>query len=697
MAALSQIRKRTGLLIVVVGIAMVSFLLMDALSSNSGILQGDANLIGEINGKEITIQDFNMKLAENKENYKKNSRTRTINDQIESALQEQTWDEFVRENVVYNQYSDLGISVTSEELYDMIQGPQPHPQVVQNFKNPETGAFDRATVANYINQLDELPADNRDAWLNFEKFLYNDRLNTKYNNLVKKSVYMPKWMVEKDHEDKFYAANIDFAFIPYTDIPDEGVQVTDNDLKNYIKANAHKYQQDESRSFEFVVFNIFPTATDTQKVQQWINSEVSKFSETKDDSLYVKANSDIEFDNAYYTLEQLTTSVKDTLFQIEPGTVFGPYFEAGFYKICKVLDRKMIADSVKYRKIKINAEGYTDANSMFKDVDSIVALLNDGGDFAEIAAAIDPTVTNGGDMGWVLPTSLVKEEKEALFFRAEKGKVIRMVQPKAITLMEVTEMTPANEAVKVATVAREVNYSSSTEKAMFAKASKFAGMNQSLEEIRTAANETPEAALKIAENIGKNINSVNGMEGNARNIVRWAYTAKEGEVSKEVYTMENQFVVAVLTEINEEGTKNLDQVKGEVEVLVKNQKKAEAVKAAVGANASPEDVAAKYGKSVQNATNVSFITPAISGVPGSEPKMVATAVSLAKDQVCAPTAGEGGVFVLRVTSTAGALTLTDPTSSQRQLETGVQSRVDYGLFQALKDNADIKDNRHKIF
>jgi peptidyl-prolyl cis-trans isomerase D len=217
MAVIMKIRNRFSAVIIgLIALAIISFLLMDALNSNSNLLQGNGTTAGKIAGKEIDIKEFEKRYQENIENYKKQIQQDNVDDQTALALREQTWNTLVSEVLLSKEYEKLGIQVTADELFDLVQGSNPHPQVVQAFSDPNTKKFDPNQVVMFLQNMDnDTTGDTRERWLNFEKFLKEDRLKNKYNALIKKGFYVPNWLAKKDYEIKNTGADFDYVFLPW--------------------------------------------------------------------------------------------------------------------------------------------------------------------------------------------------------------------------------------------------------------------------------------------------------------------------------------------------------------------------------------------------------------------------------------------------------------------------------------------------
>ncbi|MCF6185282.1 MAG: SurA N-terminal domain-containing protein [Bacteroidales bacterium] len=197
MAAIGSIRKHSALLVIVIGGALVAFILGDFMKKNH---RRDVNA-GKVNGVEISIIDFNKKLDENLENTKQQTKKNSLSTNETFRVRQQTWDQMVRKILMDKQFEDLGIDVTADEMFDLIQGPNPHPLIRQYFVNPNTGVYDRNMVIQYLQNYDRLPDAAKRQWKMLENYIKNDRMRTKYNALIANGYYVPKNLAQLKYQE----------------------------------------------------------------------------------------------------------------------------------------------------------------------------------------------------------------------------------------------------------------------------------------------------------------------------------------------------------------------------------------------------------------------------------------------------------------------------------------------------------------
>lgn len=698
MAVIMKIRNRFSAVIIgLIALAIVSFLLMDALNSNSNLLQGNGTTAGKIAGKEIDIKEFEKRYQENIENYKKQIQQDNVDDQTALALREQTWNTLVSEVLLSKEYEKLGIQVTADELFDLVQGSNPHPQVVQAFSDPNTKKFDPNQVVMFLQNMDnDTTGDTRERWLNFEKFLKEDRLKNKYNALIKKGFYVPNWLAKKDYEIKNTGADFDYVFLPYAEIKDEEVKVTDEDLKAYINKNKARYQVEESRSMEYVTFDIKASKGDTSKALSWLEGQRSNFESAENDSIFIKLNSDKSYDEKYYSQTELVSSLKDTFFNIAPKTIVGPYMENGFYILAKLVDRKMLADSVRARHILLVPTKQEEIETKRKQADSIKTAIEGGADFNQLALQFskdDKTKLSGGDWGLVKPGEKFETINKDLFFTHKQGDVFVTGSNEGFHVIQITSAVPTKTAVKVAFLNREISASKETQRGIFDEASKFAAANNTLQKF---SNSNLKTQIKKASKILRNDYTIFGI-GTSRDVVKWAYEAKVGDVST-VFSLDDKYAVVALTNLSEKGTASVDNVRDEVKPLVIKEKKAVLLEEKIKkANAtSLTQLASSLGKSVLNATGVNFNNNFLPSA-GPEPKVSNRAFASTVNTLSKSIEGDNGVYVIQVKNIIAAPATTDYNVYKQQVKMPLEQKADGGVFEALKKISDVVDERYKFY
>lgn len=692
-----DIREKYGyVLIFVIALAIVGFLVMDAVQSPNSVFQSTDNNAGTVNGYEITYPEYQAKVDEAIQNYQLQYNTTNIPEQTMTQLRNDAWEQYVQEKIMGEQYSILGISVTKQELYDLFQGDNPHPVVQQQFQDPTTGTFNPQQIALFIQNLgvddqNMSAAEKTMRWRNFEKFIKNDRLNAKFNNLVKQSVYTPDWLAKLNSSLEGTTVDMQYLLFAYSDVADNEVSISDADLKAYLDKHQKEFEQERTRSISYITFNVLPSAQDTTKALQSINETADKFRTANNDSIFVKLYSESPFDPKYYGKDELVSSVADTFFTIDSATVVGPYQEKGAFVLAKLVDRKMIADSVEARQILFSVSTQEEVELKRNQADSLAALIETGdADFESLAIQYsddEATKFEGGSLGWVKPGEKFQTIDRALFYQHNQGDVFVVPSDRGFHLIQITKADQNKEAVKVAFVTQTIRPSKNTSNAKYTEANQFLGSHGDAESFKAA-----DANLKTATGIKINASFIPNL-GEARDLVKWSYNAKVGEVSP-VFILEDRFVIALLTDASEKGTPTVASVKGELEAAVKKQKKAEVLAAKIGSSKDLNSLASANGKTLLNASDVSFKNVTVGAF--AEPSVAGAALAMENGAVSAPITGNQGVYIVKITNKTAAPEAADLTIQKMLTNQTEKFRVDEQLYPAIKDACDVEDLRYKF-
>lgn len=693
---IGKIRQHSTLLLVLIGGAMLAFILGDLLNSGSFLLNGSPTEVGQIAGEAIDGREFQEKVDVTVENYKTQSGQSSLDNATTEQLREQTWNQLVRDIIMGNELDATGVRVSKEELFDMVQGNNLHPQVVQAFTNPETGMFDRGQVMAFLKRM-ETDEDMKKRWVAFEKDISKLRRNEKYNNLLKKGIYVTKAEAESDFLAKNRPATIKYVLKRYVSVPDSTVEVSESDIKKYYNDNKSKYEQDASRDVEFVAFPVNPSNEDYEKVRLWAESLKSDFENTDNDTLFVNRESDMRFNARWLPKGELGGEIDSIMFAAEKGFVYGPYLEGQIYRMAKLIGVKMAPDSVEARHILIRPETYQSMEKAKAVADSLKKLIEGGADFAALASANseDPgSGAKGGDLGWFKEGQMVPTFNDACF-DGKKGDLTMVQSRFGYHIIEVMDQKGKTEKRAVTFVDRKVDASTKTFQIEYGKAEEF---QRSITSVASFDQEVANRGLnkRIASNLKENDRTIAGLE-NARELIRWAWTAEKGDVS-DVKELGNVFVVGVLTKVREEGYTAMDEIHDELEAgAIKDKKAAKFMEEFEAARAGDiQSIADKMNLPVEVKQNILFSSTAVPGL-GREPALIGTVSGMEVGDISKPVKGDQGVYVIYLENRGEAPAVTDFTNSARMLNASFAQRVDFEAFEALKEKADIVDNRAKFF
>ncbi len=698
MAVIEKLRSKAGLLIGIVAFSLVAFILGDFLTSNRSLLSGPGTTVGVIGGKKVDIQDFEQKVQKEIENYKLNQNTETVDNNTTDQIREQAWNQLVNDYVMNPQYKAIGINVSSDELADMIKGKNIHPQIRQAFTDPKTGVFNPANVISFLKNMDNDPTGKtKKQWLNFEDAIYKERLQAKYNDLIKHGLFVPTAEAKTEYENRNKNASIKFVWLNYNSIVDSTIQVTDEDLKTVYNKNIKKYKQEASRSIDYVSFDVVPSQADLGTALTNIGKLTEEFRTTTDDTTFVVANSDEGFDNRWQKKGSLDPQIDSLMFNAPLGFVVGPYSVGSSYRLSKLIDAKVMPDSVQARHILISTQGKPAAAAR-ATIDSLKQVIDNGGDFTTLAMQYSDdqgSKIKGGDLGVFGPGMMVPTFNDACF-EGKVGDRVIVESQFGFHLINITKQIGGSRQVKIATIVQNIEPSSTTYREYFQKANDFAGKVKTSEDFDKYVKDGK--LNKITEgNITETARTVGAME-NSRELVRWSFSNEKGAVSK-AFEFGNKFVVARLNEVREKGNSTIEQVKDQLTAEARRDKKATMLLEKMTAAGSVSDMnayAAKLGVPVQTAEGFNFSSPYLASV-GYEPYLTGVVSTLKPGVASKPFKGQTGTFVVIVNSFSTPPATKDYNDIKNQLTQQYQQRSQYEVMNALREKADVQDNRGKFY
>jgi len=678
---------------------MVLFILGDVLTSSQGLFGSNSNVLAEVGGNSITAQEFETRVQTMMENYKASTQKDNLDENTQDMIREQAWTTLLNENILGKQYKEVGVSCSPEELYDMCAGKNVNPQVRQAFTDPKTGVFNPSEVVKFLKDLPNRDEKVQKQWKSFEDGMMQERLAEKYRDVIKGALYVTKAEAKSDYYDKTRTANIRFFQLNYMTVSDSAVKVENSDLESYYATHKKDFEQKEAmRKIDYVVYDVMPSADDRNDVIKWINEKRDAFAATANDTVFVNQNSDVPFDSSYHAKGTLPMILDSTLFNAPVGTLAGPYEDGGRFKVSKLINVKMVPDSVRAKHILVKVNNNDTARAMAK-ADSLKNLIRQGGVFDILAMtnSEDPgSAVKGGDLGWFRKGMMVKPFEDACF-DGKKGDLTIVESQFGIHLIQVTDKGAVSRQVQVATVERAIEPSQKTYDAAYNLAMKFAANNQNGDQFDSAVVKEG-LGKRTADNLRAADKNIAGLD-KPREVVRWAFGAKLNEVSK-VFTLGDKYVIAHLVDIKEKGTLPLEQVKDQVTAAVRKAKKGdmltEKITAQSSGNVRFEDLAQKLGQNVFPAGNINFASTYVQSM-GNEPKVIGQIFSLKQGQMSKPIKGDNGVYVIVVDLVNEPPAPTDLAQNQKQVADGRKQRSDYEVFNALKEKANVVDNRGRFY
>lgn len=698
MATLERIRNRAGILVaVVIGLALFAFILGDLINSGGSLFNRAQMEVAEIAGTSIPYELFQAKIDENENLQKLFSQQAALDEQAQIQIRERVWQDLLRTNIMQPQYDKLGLEIHENELVDMVQGNHIHPIIQQQFGDPQTGQVNKEYISMLIKNLDNDPRA-RTYWMYIEQEVIKDRLFNKYLNLVRKGLYTTSLQTKKALADRTTKVDFEYAVAQYSSISDSTVKVSNSDMKDYYNAHQNDYKQQASRDVEYVAFPIKASDEDVKNAEEWINNLKAEFTASAEPKQLVSLKSDSPFDAKYYKENELPADFGSWAFSANIGEVKGPVYDGNSYKMARVLDYKMMPDSVKARHILVSPKGQSqeDYNAAKSKADSLVNVIRKNGNWSDLANQFsdDPgSKEKGGDLGW-FPSGVMEQSFDEACFNNKKGEIKVVETRYGFHVLEVTDRGKESKKVQLAVVERKVAPSSHTTQTIYAQASEFAGLNKTYDKFNAAVT-AKNLTKRYANNLLQNDRTIAGLES-PREMIRWAFKTEKGEVST-VFEFGDMYVVAVVTNIREEGIAPLKQVADDVRIKAIREKKAEILTQKVKGSMKSGNIASiasSLNTKVERAEKVSFSSFTLPAA-GIEPSVIGAATTSPEGKIVGPIKGNVGIFVLAVT--ASNKEDGDLNSEKFRLNNMYQSRAYYEAYEALKTNANISDRRYNFY
>lgn len=701
MAILSKIRQRSILLVLIIALALFSFVLADVIKS--GGFSGGSNNIGSINGTKFDQQEFMNKVANVEKQQQGISSTQAINS---------VWEQEVRKALLSEQYDKIGLLLGKEQLMAVIKND---PQLSQSpqFLNA-AGKFDDKKFAEYINSLQSAPDQTQwNQWKAYEVQIEDFAKEQMYNTLIKSSVYTTKAEGKLKYERDNNKVDFDYVALAFSTVSDDQVKVTDEEIIAYMKKNPKKFKSDNTRSIEFVLVDNKPSAADEAAMKSkmdgfvngktemvnGVNEVVPSFASATNLSAYVNKYSEIKFDSTYIAKKDINPQFAEQVYNLGSGQVYGPYTDNGYSKLTRVAGRKSGA-TAKVSHILIAYKGAMQAAPSVKltkeeakaKAESLLAQVNANPASIAMLAMMNSddqgSKQNGGVYDNVAPNQMVKPFNDFLF-NNPVGKTGVVETDFGFHVMKVEGK---NDAVLLATVALKIQPSEQTEDVNYNKA------------LKVESDATTNGLEKAAKTAGLTIAPVTSVKaydenvanlGLQRQIVTWAFNNDTNINDIKRFDIVNQgFAIVKLKSINENGLLPLELAKQSVEPLIKNEKKAAILKKKMSGT-TLEAISKTTGSSVSPVIGASMASPVIPNL-GYEPKVVGAAFGLPAGKTSKVIEGNSGLFMVRTKVLTNAPVVKDFKTQIDQLNQQTKGAASYRVVQGLKDKADIVDNRGKF-
>lgn len=687
MASLQTLRNRGGVIVaVVIGIALLAFVLGDLLTSGSTIFGSSQMNVGLINGQKITAQQYNAEVNYLTEIQQISSGEQSSSEEQNEMIKNQAWESMITKYAFDPAMEQIGLRITTEELTSLLAGENVSPVVAQLFANPQTGGFDKNMLIQFVNNMEQ---DQTGRLAIFWKYLRsevaNQALLTKFNNIVTKGAYVTGFEAETLAAINSNNYAVRFVANRYESIPDSTVKVTKEQAKEFYQMNKSMFfRANTTRSIDYVSFDAVPTEKDYAQAAKYIEQLSADFTTTPNIEQFATLNSQSPFDARYYSEGVLSGDLGQFAFTATTDQVFGPILEGDQYTLARISAIKVLPDSVNFSHIVVEP-------AQIQKADSIATVLRTGGDFAQLAAqySLDTqSATKGGLIGSVDPQTMSAAFSEPLL-KAKVGEIVVVNSGSAIHVVKVNKVIGEGKKVQLATIKYTVEPSEQTRNESFAAANKFAASATSADKFTAAVTEG--SLVKRVASVGSNDRQVNGIK-NSRSLAQWAYTGKKGDVSQ-VYEFGDSFIVANITAVSEKGEIPFDEVADRAENLMRRQIKGQILADKMSKATSIDQLASELNLTpiVDSAVNFqSFMAPEI----GYDPAF-AGGVTGVKGNLSKPIVGRIGVYVAEIT--AKMPQVVDPLMEQNRLQAEAEQNAFTSAYQELMELSEIKDERYKFY
>ncbi|WP_411028885.1 peptidylprolyl isomerase [Spongiimicrobium sp. 3-5] len=707
MAILENIRKRTTILILIIGMALFAFVISGIFTSND--LGGGGKIgstVAEINGDELSIDKFRQKIEAASRRFGPTSSSMQLVNTV--------WDQEVRNTILGQQFADLGIDIEQDQIINFIKSNPAYSQSPQ-FLN-ESGVFDEIKFREFIADLKVNSPSQYQLWLQDEEAIIQSAKEQTYFNLIRSGVGATLKEGELEYKLANDKVDINYVRVPYASIADSTITISKKEIENYISEHKENYKQEKSRDIQFVYFEEKPSLEDEGAINTQItallddtveynsgtdtNDTIAGFRSTDDLTAFLDRNSDVKFDTIYKAKKDLPTKFADTLIALKVGEMYGPYRDDDAFKVSKMVGKRPNG-SVKASHILITYQGAERANpevtrtqeeaekrakELLKDAQKDDAV------FAELARdnSDGPSAPRGGDLGY-FQEGVMTDKFNDFAFGNPVGTIDLVETDFGYHIVKIDDK---QDLVQIATLVREIEPSDETINTLFTEATKF--------EMATTSSEKSFVDLaKESELTVRPVNKIKAMDENLpglsaqRKIVQWAFNeeTEAGDIKR--FNINNGYAVVQLTAKYSEGLMSVEDASATVLPILRKERKATQI---ISANTgkSKDALATDNNLTSATASALTVKSPIIPGA-GREPLVVGSAFALDLDQTSGLIKGESGVFMITVTKKEEAPELDNYSTYANTLQSSSAAKVTTAVYDALKKNAEIEDNRDTYY
>ncbi len=712
MSVIQKIQDKYGkVMAVIIGLALVVFVIMLAFENGGSLFRGDTTTVGKVNGETIEYNSF-VGMVEQQTQMLEQQRMGATGEMLAQQANESAWNTEIARILLSQEAEKLGVEIGKKELNDLLFGSNPPQELQQAFTDPQTGIYDPAVAQQQIQSIRSKGSAEQKMSLNaFLEQVVFQRLAEKYDALLSNSINFPKWMFEKENAQGALISKVSFVREPYSGISDSTVKVSDSEIQNYIDKHKKDFKQTESRSISYVAFNAEPSGSDSAAIVQSLEELKPAFDSATNIKQFLMSQGVNNYYDGFISENRIMIPNKDAILGVGVGNIYGPYVDGDRYAMSKVVAARPIADTVSIRHILIGLYQQDpntgqrvqirDTASAKKLADSIALAIRNGSSFDSLVTQFSNdagSAANGGRIEDIPSGQNVPEFNDFTLANPVGTKGVIKTEF-GYHYVEILSQKGRAMGYKVAYLSKPIEASVETDMAANNEATKFAAAATDAKSFSAQA-EKLQKEKGIFKSVGQDIPPSGAMIqglGASRSFVKNIYNAKLGEVLQPE-RVGDYYVVGLVTEVNKEGTVSVEKARPMVAPLLMNEKKAEIITKKIGKVTTLEAAANLLKKTVEVADSLRFDGQAASAL-GFEPKVIGAAFNKANlnKVVNEPIAGSQGVYVVRVDNISSTPVQTNTEESRQMMMSQARQQSQFQSLQALREAAEIKDYRRKFF